>query len=71
MAEWVWSLFFSALNHSTISPLARQDKFCLRVCQVVDPEYSRFARPNDWLVSMSEIILKGTLKGYIESCNWA
>ena len=25
------------------------------------PGYSRFAPPMDWLVSMSEIILKGTL----------
>ena len=73
VAEWVRSLYFSALNHSIISPLClvkvralhwphvRQDKFCLRVCQVVFPRYSRFAPPIDWLVSMLEIILKGTL----------
>ena len=62
MAKWVRSLYFSALNHSIISPLClvwvraphwphvRQDKFCLRVCQVVFPGYSRFAPPIDWLV---------------------
>ena len=68
MAEWVRSLYFSALNHSIISllclahwPYVRQDKFCLRVCQVVFPGYSCFVPPIDWLVSMSEIILKGTL----------
>ena len=73
LAEWVRSLYFSALNHSTISPLylvqvraphwphVRQAKFCLRVCQVVFPGYSRFVPPIDWLVSMSKIILKGTL----------
>ena len=73
VAEWVRSLYFSALNHSIISPLClvqvraphwphvRQDKFCLRVCQVVFLGYSRFAPPIDWLVSISEIILKGTL----------
>ena len=42
-------------------PHVRQDKFCLRVCQVVFPGYSRFAPPIDWLVAMSKIILKGTL----------
>ena len=73
VAEWVRSLYFSALNLSIISPLClvkvraphwphvRQAKFCLRVCQVVFPGYSRFASPTDWLVSMSEIILKGKL----------
>ena len=73
VAEWVRSLYFSALNHSIISPLCLvkvrvphwphvgQDKFCLRVSQVVLPGYSRFAPPIDWLVSMSEISLKGTL----------
>ena len=73
VAEWVRSLYFSALNHSIISPLClvwvraphwphvRQDKFCLRVCGVVFPGYSSFAPPIDWLISMSEIILKGTL----------
>ena len=30
------------------------------MCQVVFPGYSRFAPPIDWLVSMSEVILKGT-----------
>ena len=73
VAEWVRSLYFSALNHSIISPLClvwvraphwphlRQAKYFLRVCQVVFPGYSRFAPPTDWLVSTSEIILKGTL----------
>ena len=73
VAETVRSLYFSAFNHSIISPLwlvkvraphwphVRQAKFCLRVCQVVFPGYSRFPPPIDWLVSMSEIILKGTL----------
>ena len=73
MAEWVRSLYFSALNHSIISPLClvlvraphwphvRQAKFCLQVCQVVFPGYSRFAPPTHWLVSISEIILKGKL----------
>ena len=57
VAEWVKSLDFSALNHSIISPLClvkvraphwphvRQAKFCLRVCQVNFPGYSRFAPP--------------------------
>ena len=32
--------------------LVRQAMFCLRVCQVVFPGYSRFAPPTDWLVSI-------------------
>ena len=64
-------VFLIKTIHSIISPLClvwvraphwphvRQDKFCLRVCKVVFPGYSRFAPPIDWLVSMSQIILKG------------
>ena len=64
VAEWVRSLNFSALNHSIISPLClvyvraphwphvRHAKFCLRMCQVFLPGYSRFAPPTDWLVSI-------------------
>ena len=67
MAEWVRSLNFSALNHSIISPPylvkvraphwphVRQAQFCLRVCQVVFPGYSRFAPPTDWLVFITTI----------------
>ena len=73
VAVWVRSLYFSALNHSINSPLClvkvraphwphvRQAKFYLWVCQVVFPGYSRFAPHIDRLVSMSEIILKGTV----------
>ena len=66
--------FIIVLNHSIISQLwlvwvraphgshVGQVKFCLRVCQVVFPGFSRFA-PTYWLarLDMSEIILKGTL----------
>ena len=42
VAEWVRSQ----------NKVVRQAKFCLRVCQVVFPGYSRFAAPTDWLVSI-------------------
>ena len=74
MAEWVRSLYFSALNHLTavsgvgLSPaLATCETSQVLLAGVLGsfhgvlPKREKIAPPNDWLVSMSEIILKGTL----------
>ena len=72
MAEWVRSLYFSALNHLIISLVSGVGSSpSLATCETSQvlllgvsggfPGVLRFAPPIDLLVSMSEIILKGTL----------
>ena len=69
MAEWVRSLYFSALNHLTaVSGVGSSP--ALATCETSQvllagvsggfPGVLPFRPPIDWLVSMSEIILKGT-----------
>ena len=70
MAEWVRSLYFSALNHlAAVSGVGSSP--ALATCETSQvllagvsggfPGVLPFRPPIDWLVSMSEIILKGTL----------